>query len=112
MENALKAPSVRSPAYVTPERTRSCFLRGGWDLGAAACPGAVCVSGGRMSLLGSGQSAGLTLVTHLITLQILSFACETGIATLSFSPAVSFNISRIVRHLILCKWETYQLCLR
>jgi len=28
------------------------------------------------------------------------------------SPAVSFNISRLVRHLILCKWETDQLCLR
>ena len=65
-----------------------------------------------LPFLGSGQSAGLTPVTHSITLQILFSAREMGIATLPFSPAVSFNISRIVRHLIRCKWETYQLCHR
>lgn len=39
MENALKAPSVRSPTYVTPERTRSCFLRGGWEPRGHGVPG-------------------------------------------------------------------------
>lgn len=74
-----------------PERWSRLWAEAAFCLGAEACSG---------------------LVTYLITLWILFSICEMGMATLAFSPAVSFNISRTLRHLILCKWETYQLCLR